>query len=77
MITRKVSGYSGRGMRLRSAMTPVMAMNRRPVAVMGRFRSWAWAIVLRLLAFPICFDLGGFVSMGEGSVRETKVGNDS
>jgi hypothetical protein len=59
-------------------MTPVMAMKRRPVAVMGRLRSWAWAIVLlELSAFPTCFYLGGFVRIEEGSIRETKVCNHS
>lgn len=46
MTTKKASGYSGRGIRLRSAVMPVTAMNTSPVTVMGMFSSWAWAILL-------------------------------
>lgn len=49
MTSRNESGYMGLGIRLRSAVIPVMAMKSRPQTVMGIFSSWAWAMLLNTI----------------------------
>lgn len=50
MTRRNESGYMGLGIRLRSAVMPVMAMKSSPQTVMGMFSSWAWAMLLSAIS---------------------------
>jgi hypothetical protein len=46
MIIRKDNGYNGLGSLPLSAKYPVIPMTIKPKTEIGRFKSWAWAMVL-------------------------------
>lgn len=76
IITRKDSGYSGRGSRPLSAKCPVTKITSKPKTEIGKFSNWAWAMDL-CVTLATAKSYRKTLKKGGCHARETQVGNDS